>query len=121
MKTVLIADDESSLRFLLRKTLEDGRIVVMEAATGKQALAMAQKNRPDLIILDVVLPDLYGSEVCAKLREQSKTSRIPIMIITADTSHFDEERARESGADYYLAKPFTPQKLKRRVDEILFG
>jgi CheY-like chemotaxis protein len=120
-KKILIADDEPSIRFLLRKTLESGTIEVLEAATGREALATARKGRPDLIILDVVMPDLYGSEVCEKLRKQPKTARIPIMIITADSGRFNAERARECGADYYLAKPFTLQKLNRQVREILFG
>jgi len=119
-KKILIADDEPSIRFLLRKTLESETIEVLEASTGREALATARKTRPDLIILDIVMPDLYGSEVCEKLRKQPKTAHIPIMIITADTGRFNDVRARECGADYFLAKPFTLQKLSRQVREILF-
>jgi CheY-like chemotaxis protein len=117
MKKILIADDESSLRFLLRKTLEGNGFDILEAANGKQALTLAQKQIPDLIILDVVMPDLYGSEVCERLRKQTKTARIPVIIITGNL--FSEEQAKESGADYYMTKPFSPLKLKNLVHQIL--
>jgi CheY-like chemotaxis protein len=119
MKKILIADDESSLRFLLRKTLEGNGFDILEAADGKQALALAQKHVPDLIVLDVVMPDLYGSEVCERLRKQPKTARIPIIIITANVNLYNEEQAKESGADYYMTKPFSPLKLKNLVHKIL--
>ena len=119
MKKILIADDESSLRFLLRKTLEGNGFDILEAADGKQALALAQKQVPDLIIMDVVMPDLYGSEVCERLRKQPKTARIPIIIITANGNIYNEEQAKESGADYYMTKPFSPLKLKSLVHQIL--
>lgn len=120
MKKILIADDESSIRFLLRKTLEGNEFEILEAANGKQALALAQKQSPDLLILDVVMPDLYGSEVCERLRKQSKTARIPIIIIiTANGNIYNEEQAKESGADYYMTKPFSPLKLKNLVHQIL--
>lgn len=117
MKKILIADDESSLRFLLRKTLEGNGFDILEAANGKQALTLAEKEIPDLIILDVVMPDLYGSEVCERLRKQTKTSRIPVIIITGNL--YSEEQAKESGADYYMTKPFSPLKLKNLVHQIL--
>ena len=119
MKKILIADDESSLRFLLRKTLEENGFDILEAENGKQALALAQKQVPNLIILDVVMPDLYGSEVCERLRKQSKTAHIPIIIITANSNIYNEEQAKESGADYYMTKPFSPLKLKNLVHQIL--
>ena len=121
MKKVLIADDENSLRFLLRKTLEGNGLSVLEAKNGKEALALAEKQLPDLIILDVVMPDLYGSEVCEQLRKQSKTARIPIMILTGNTNLYDQEQAKESGADYYMTKPFSPLQLKSLVHKILSG
>jgi CheY-like chemotaxis protein len=119
MKKILVADDESSLRFLLRKTLEGNGFDILEAENGKQALALAQKQLPDLIILDVVMPDLYGSEVCERLRKQSRTARIPIIIVTANGNAYNEEQAKESGADYYMTKPFSPLKLRSLVHQIL--
>ncbi|MBI3995186.1 MAG: response regulator [Nitrospirae bacterium] len=121
MKKILIADDENSLRFLLRKTLEGNGFDIIEAENGKQALAMALKQMPDLIILDVVMPDLYGSEVCEKLRKQPKTARIPIIIITANVNLYNEDQAKASGADYYITKPFSPLKLKSLAHQILAG
>ena len=118
-KKILIADDENSLRFLLRKTLEGKGVDIYEAKNGKEALALAQKQIPDLIILDVVMPDLYGSEVCERLRKESKTAEIPIMILTANPNLYNEEQAKESGANYYLTKPFSPLKLKSLVRKIL--
>ena len=119
MKKILIADDESNLRFLLRKTLEGDGFDILEAVDGKQALALAQKHVPDLIVLDVVMLDLYGSEVCERLRKQPKTARIPIIIITANVNLYNEKQAKESGADYYMTKPFSPLKLKSLVHQIL--
>lgn len=119
MKTILIADDENSLRFLLRKTLEGNGFKILEAKNGKEALAMALKRHPDLIILDVVMPDLYGSEVCERLRKQPKTAKTPIMILTANSNFYDEEQAKQSGVDYYMTKPFSPLKLKSLVHKIL--
>ena len=119
MKKILIADDESQLRFLLRKTLEGNDYKILEASSGKEALSMARKGIPDLIILDVVMPDLYGSEVCERLRRQSKTAKIPIMILTANSNIYNEDQAKESGADYYVTKPFSPLQLKSLVRKIL--
>ena len=118
-KKILVADDEPSLRFLLRKTLEGNGYDIHEAKDGKQALTMAQKLLPDMIILDVVMPDLYGSEVCERLRKQPKTAKIPIMILTANKNQYSEEQARESGADYYMTKPFSPLELRTIVYKIL--
>ena len=120
-KKILIADDENSLRFLLRKTLERDGVAILEARNGKEALSIALKQIPDLIILDVVMPDLYGSEVCQRLREEPKTVHIPVVILTANSVLYSEEQAKESGADYYMTKPFSPLKLKSLVNKILEG
>ncbi len=121
MKKILIADDESWLRFLLRKTLEGDDYKILEACNGKEALSTARKEIPDLIILDVVMPDLYGSEVCERLRQQPKTAKIKIMILTANSNVYNEEQAKESGADHYMSKPFSPLQLKTLVRKILSG
>lgn len=119
MKKILIADDENSLRFLLRKTLEGNGFSILEAKNGKEALALAQKKSPDLIILDVVMPDLYGSEVCEQLRKQPKTAKIPVMILTANSNLYNEDQAKASGADFFMTKPFSPLELKSKVHKIL--
>ncbi|HEY5647870.1 MAG TPA: response regulator [Nitrospiria bacterium] len=119
MKKVLIADDEHSLRFLLRKTLEGENYEIFEAKNGKEALSIAQTKKPDLIILDVVMPDLYGSEVCEKLRKVPKTAKIPVMILTANINLYNQEQAEKSGADYFVTKPFSPLELKDLVRKIL--
>lgn len=119
MKKILIADDEHSLRFLLRKTLEGEKYTIFEAQNGKEALSVAQAKLPDLIILDVVMPDLYGSEVCERLRKVPKTAKIPILILTANINLYDEDQAEKSGADYYMTKPFSPLELKSLVRKIL--
>lgn len=119
MKRILIADDEHSLRFLLRKTLEGENYEIFEAKNGKEALSLALKKLPDLIILDVVMPDLYGSEVCERLRKQPKTAKTPIMILTANLNLYNQDLARQSGADYFVTKPFSPIELKSQVRKIL--
>lgn len=102
MRTILIVDDNAPIRELLRGVLRDEGYRVVEAATGRQGLALAATVQPDLVLLDVMLPDLDGRRVCAKLRDSPTTSSIPIVMMTA-ASQID---LSGSAHDAFLCKPF---------------
>jgi DNA-binding response OmpR family regulator len=118
MITVLIVDDEPHIAELVRVTLEDTRLRVIEAADGETALTLAAWERPDLILLDVHLPDLSGLEVCRRIRADENPGP-KIVMLTAAASDDDAARGLAAGADHYLTKPFSPVRLLSLVDELL--
>src|ERR1700733_13743686 len=101
--TVLVVEDESKLRDLLRSYLEREGLVVLSASSGSEAITLARTARPDLVVLDLGLPDIPGEEVAAELRSFMD---VPILILTAKASEDDRIRGLELGADDYLTKPF---------------
>jgi two-component system KDP operon response regulator KdpE len=109
---VLVVDDEMAIRRFLRTSLNAEGFEVHEAANGEQALALAAKDRPDLVLLDLGLPDLDGVEVTRRLREWS---RVPIIIISVRDREADKIRALDEGADDYLTKPFGLGELLARI------
>jgi DNA-binding response OmpR family regulator len=121
MPTVLIVDDEPNIVELVRITLEDDRVRVVAAADGAGALAAAAARRPELILLDVNLPDLSGLEVCRRLRADDRLAGSRIVMLTAAAQRDDVERGRAAGADHYLTKPFSPVSLLSLVGELLPG
>jgi two-component system, OmpR family, KDP operon response regulator KdpE len=113
---ILVVDDEPRLLSFLRSELKASGYQVSVANDGKSALKAAAARGPDLVILDVGLPDMDGIEVCRKLRE---TSRVPILMLTARASDSDKVTGLESGADDYLTKPFSTPELVARVRALL--
>jgi two-component system KDP operon response regulator KdpE len=113
---VLVVDDEPAIRRFLRAALSAQQNVVIEAANGEQALRSALENRPDLIILDLGLPDLDGVEVTRRLREWS---RIPIIILSVRDREQDKIQALDAGADDYLTKPFGVGELLARMRVVM--
>jgi DNA-binding response OmpR family regulator len=116
MVTVLIADDEPHVVELVRLTLEDDRINVIDAPDGETALALAEMQRPDLIILDVHLPDMTGFDLCAQLRRDPRFVGIKIVMLTAAAQEADVARGLAVGANHYLTKPFSPVRLISLVE-----
>jgi CheY-like chemotaxis protein len=114
--TILIGDDDPSLRELIRAVLGSGYRFV-EAADGREVLAVARDVRPDLIVLDVMLPGLSGIEVLDALRADDEISGTPVVVITA-WSHAEVD-AWTAGADRFVSKPFDPDDLSRAVEELL--
>jgi CheY-like chemotaxis protein len=112
MARVLIVDDEPAIRLLARVNLEAEGIEALEAADGESALATALSGRPDLILLDIVMPGIDGFEVADRLRDDERTRDIPIVFMTG----LDELAARDGDA---LIKPFDPLDLSRRVEAVL--
>jgi len=116
MPTILIADDDHTLTAMLRQTLADEGYRVLTVADGKEALAQAQAHRPDLVVLDWMMPGLSGLEVARRLRA---AEGIPILMLTARDAIEDRVAALDSGADDYLVKPFDLAELLARVRALL--
>jgi DNA-binding response OmpR family regulator len=121
MVTVLIVDDEPHIVELVRVTLEDERLRVLDAPDGTAALAAAELERPDLVLLDVNLPDISGLEVCRRLRGRAGGGAMRIVMLTAAAQRDDVALGLAAGADEYLTKPFSPIRLLTLVEELLPG
>ena len=116
---ILIVDDEESIRQLLRFNLEKAGYEVLEAQAGNIALQAAKNEKPDLIILDLMLPEVDGLDVCRLLKGQTATAGIPIIMLTARNEEVDTVLGLEMGADDYMTKPFSPRELTARVKAVL--
>ena len=114
--TVLLVEDERKLRELVRSYLERGGFVVLSAGSGAEALCLASSANPDLVVLDLRLPDIPGETVARELRAAGTT---PILMLTAKSSEEDRIKGLELGADDYVTKPFSPRELVLRVQAIL--
>ena len=119
MTTVMIVDDEPNIVQLVRITLEDSRVHVLEASDGETALVQAAAARPDLIFLDVDLPDVSGLDVCRRLKEEERLADTKIVMLTAAAQKDDVARGLAAGADEYLTKPFSPVRLLALVEQLL--
>jgi DNA-binding response OmpR family regulator len=113
---VLIVDDDPSIRKFVRANLEARNYLVSSAADGDEAIKMIEKNLPDLIVLDIMMPKIDGFEVCRQVREWSK---IPIIMLSAREGETDKVRCLDCGADDYLTKPFSLRELLSRVNAVL--
>ncbi|MEZ5400011.1 MAG: response regulator [Bryobacteraceae bacterium] len=119
MKKILLADDEENLRELVRTTLEDPDFEILDVPDGEQAVAVAQAERPDLIVLDWMMPGLTGPEVARKLRAIPDFADTPIVLLTAKGQDEDRRAGVEAGATCYLVKPFSPIELMEIVQELV--
>lgn len=118
MKTILLADDEAHLRTLVRTTLDQPGYRILESEDGAAALALAQHERPDVVVLDWMMPNMTGLEVLAALRRDAATAAIPVILLTAKGQRSDVAQALANGASAYLAKPFSPLELLAKVEEL---
>ena len=116
---VLVADDDPDILTLVGFRLERAGYEVLPARDGEEALALALERRPDLAIIDVMMPKLDGYEVTQRLRKDPATSGMPVILLTARVQEADITRGFEAGADDYIKKPFSPQELRARVQAIL--
>ena len=117
--TVLVVDDNEQNLELLVAYLEDLNCQTIPAVTGAEALDIAREKLPDLILLDVMMPKMSGFEVCRRLKNDPKTSHIPIIMVTALSEFADIERAIDSGTDDFLSKPVNKWELITRVTTML--
>jgi two-component system phosphate regulon response regulator PhoB len=117
--TILVVEDEAPLLTLLRYNLEKQGFRVEEAADGQEALLRVAEAKPDLVLLDWMLPALSGIEVCRQIRRRPATRDLPIIMVTARTEDQDAVRALDTGADDYIAKPFAMEALLARIRALL--
>jgi CheY-like chemotaxis protein len=117
---ILLADDEMVLRFLLTETLSDEGYEITEVEDGKEAVDRLEKETFDLVILDYMMPELTGVEVCEWLRNTDQANRnIPVILLTAKALEKDREKAKAAGVTTYIVKPFSPLQLVEIVKELL--
>jgi phosphate regulon transcriptional regulator PhoB len=118
-RTILVVEDEKDIRELVRFHLEQEGYAVREAETGEAALAQVARERPALVVLDLMLPGTDGLEVCRRLRASKATVTTPIIMLTARAAEVDRVLGLEMGADDYLTKPFSPRELVARVRAVM--
>jgi DNA-binding response OmpR family regulator len=122
MTKILIVDDDQLIRLLLEEILSDLRIQdiqLFSADNGHAALEIIQREEPQIVFLDVMLPGMNGFEVCNIVKNTLKMNHIYIIMLTAKGQELDKQKAKESGADFYITKPFTIQDVIRKVKEVL--
>lgn len=118
-KKILVVDDEKDIVDLIAYNLEQDGFAVIKACDGKQALERVNAEKPDLLILDLMMPGLPGMEVCRMIRRQESTASLPIIMLTAKSDPIDKILGLEMGADDYIAKPFHVRELIARVRAVL--
>ncbi|HET7627820.1 MAG TPA: response regulator transcription factor [Bacillales bacterium] len=116
-QTILVVEDEASIITLLEYNLSKAGFDVASATDGEKGMELAEKQQPDLVLLDLMLPKMDGLEVCKQLRRQNK--RLPIIMLTAKDDEFDKVLGLELGADDYITKPFSPREVVARVKAVL--
>jgi DNA-binding response OmpR family regulator len=122
MKKILIVDDQLEVRELVSVTLEIGPYTILTAENGNQALEIARAEMPDLILLDVMMPNgPDGLEVCSELKNDPNTQSLYIIMLTSKGQEWDVKAGYDSGADDYFIKPFSPLDLMNKVEEVLEG
>lgn len=118
-RLVLIADDDEDILALVRATIERSGHEVMAVRDGAAALSAMAERRPDLVVLDIAMPELDGLEVLRRLRADDETRDLPVILLTAQAQAADVERGFATGASAYVRKPFSPRDLATRVDDLL--
>ena len=118
-KTILIVDDEADIVDLVSYNLKKEGFRVTAASDGEEGLGSIRKGKFDLVILDLMLPNIQGLEICRMIRNDPKTAHMPVIMLTAKGEEVDRVLGLESGADDYLAKPFSPRELVARVKAVL--
>ncbi len=118
-ETILIVDDEDDLRRLLNFNLRSAGYETLQAATGAEALQVLEARKPDLIVLDLMLPDIQGMDLCRHLKQSPATKHIPVLILSARSDEIDRVVGFEIGADDYVVKPFSVRELALRIKAIL--
>ena len=119
MLKVLVVDDEPTIRLLIRAALERTAYELVEAVDGISALEVARRQRPDLILLDIALPQMSGLEVCRRLKADPATARTPVLLLTGFVQPAQRQAGERAGAEGFIAKPFSPAALLAQIHESL--
>ena len=114
-KKILVVDDEANITRLVKISLESDNIEVIESSGGQEAIMLAVKKKPDLIILDLMMPRHSGYDILKMLKKHELTKIIPVLILTAKDTQIDREKCLNSGADGFVSKPFDLDELKKTV------
>ncbi|MEQ8171739.1 MAG: response regulator [Candidatus Eremiobacterota bacterium] len=117
MRKILIVDDKNIVRDLLTATLKDKNFEILSASTGCEAIEIARKEKPSLMFLDVMMPEMDGFEVCERLKTDDMTKDIYIIVLTSINREKEKEIAFKAGADDYLTKPFRPLDILKKMEE----
>jgi PleD family two-component response regulator len=112
---ILIADDDKNVVNIIRYSIDDDQYEILEAANGKEALGMVFARSPDILVLDIMMPEMDGYMVCKELKEHDSTKNLPIIILSAKGSVDDKLKAIGFGIDDYMVKPFDPRELEARI------
>jgi CheY-like chemotaxis protein len=118
MYRVLIADDEPHMLKFIEFTLRKGNFEILKANDGVQALQVAEAQKPNVIVLDVLMPGMDGVTALKKLKKNPVLKRIPVILLTARGHTLDPEGAKKAGASHYLTKPFSPTELLKQVQQL---
>lgn len=119
---ILIVDDEPHIRMLIEQTLEeleDEDVEFLTAENGEIALEIIQKEKPQLVFLDVMMPKMNGMEVCRKVKKELQLNDVFIVLLTAKGQELDRQKGNEVGADVYMTKPFDPEAILGKAKEVL--
>ncbi len=116
---IMVVDDEPDIVKLVKISLEMANFEVVEAFGGQEALDKVQAAQPDLILLDIMMPDINGFQVCEKIKADPATKHIPVILLTAKGQRGDAEQGLNAGADDYIIKPFDPYELGEQVLEMI--
>ena len=118
-KRILVVDDTKDLRSVVTKRLQSWGYEALSAESGEEGLRIAEEERPDVILLDIMMPKMKGRDVCAKLKANPATQRIPVIFLTALGLADDVRAGMDLGADDYIVKPFEPTELRDRIAVVL--
>jgi two-component system phosphate regulon response regulator PhoB len=120
MKKILVVDDQEHVRELVEVTLSTADYEIIQAATGEEALKAAKEHKPDLILMDVMMPgEIDGLEATRRIKDDPETKDCVVIMLTAKGQQADRDAGLKAGADDYFAKPFSPLELMKKVEEVL--
>lgn len=120
-KTILIVDDEKDLVDLMAVMLEVQGFTVIKAFSGEEALAKLREKKPDIVLLDVMMPEMSGYEVCQKIKNEDQYKMIPVIFVTAKAQLEDQKKGREAGADGFITKPYEYSQLLQEIQKFVHG
>jgi two-component system alkaline phosphatase synthesis response regulator PhoP len=118
-KRILVVDDEIYIVHILEFSLTMEGYSVLTASNGEEALHVIEQERPDLVVLDIMMPKLDGFEVCRRLRQDEQFRSLPVILLSAKGRPVDRDAGLDAGADDYITKPFSPRKLLEKIRELL--
>lgn len=118
-KRILIVDDDEMVRMALVELLKPEGYILDVAGSGKEALVKIDENKYDMMMFDIIMPEIDGMELCKKVRSREEYKEIPIVFLTAKSREQDKEKGLEAGADLFLSKPISPEKLLSIISETI--